>query len=663
MRKIFVSIISLFILLQGYAQMTVSYLEIANKFYQKEDYISAIHYFEKYLSPYYEDFKNSFNPYAVSAKQREIKESDNTFVTDAIYKTADSYRKLLIHDKAAGFYKELLKKKTAKYPLAKFYYATELKYLGQYDEARSLFENFNTDYKKNDLFKQQAQRELTSIDLIKIEINKKDNKYFVTKPLVLESKDTGAHYGPIFLDDQLILLNTTKANYALNKGMYQNRVFNASIKNEYITNYLPIQGLTQSEQEHQGASSLSEDGKELYLTRWTYTDGKKYSGIYVSKKTNTGWSVPEPVNDLNDAASNAQQPYITKINGKKTIFFSSNRKGGLGGYDLYAAQFTDSNSLEKITNLGKRINTEFDEVAPYYNALGQKLVFANNGRIGMGGFDLYSTSHLDSNSVVQNLGYPINSIKDDVYFISRSKTAEFTKDCWVSSDRFSQCCLQAIHVMNTKPDYEIIGRILNCDNKKPLKDVEVYLSDSTGNIKKYSTASVEDGSFKFKVDKFEPFTIFYKLKNHLSRSAVIKVPKTEDFVIRSEEICLVPLAEKKSFVLERIYFDYKKADLKSESKLQLDSLVAILNEYPAMMIEVNAHTDSIGSNQYNLDLSDARARSVLNYLIQKGISKSRLKSKGYGESMPLEPNSKPDGSDNPEGRARNRRCAFTILKM
>jgi len=319
--------------------------------------------------------------------------------------------------------------------------------------------------------------------------------------------------------------------------------------------------------------------------------------------------------------------------------------------------------LEKITNLGKRINTEFDEVAPYYNALGQKLVFANNGRIGMGGFDLYSTSHLDSNSVVQNLGYPINSIKDDVYFISRSKTAEFTKDCWVSSDRFSQCCLQAIHVMNTKPDYEIIGRVLNCDNKKPLKDVEVYLSDSTGNIKKYSTASVEDGSFKFKVDKFEPFTIFYKLKNHLSRSAVIKVPKTEDFVIRSEEICLVPLAEKKSFVLERIYFDYKKADLKSESKLQLDSLVAILNEYPAMMIEVNAHTDSIGSNQYNLDLSDARARSVLNYLIQKGISKSRLKSKGYGESMPLEPNSKPDGSDNPEGRARNRRCAFTILKM
>jgi outer membrane protein OmpA-like peptidoglycan-associated protein len=123
------------------------------------------------------------------------------------------------------------------------------------------------------------------------------------------------------------------------------------------------------------------------------------------------------------------------------------------------------------------------------------------------------------------------------------------------------------------------------------------------------------------------------------------------------------LVEKKSIVLDRIYFDYNKADLKPESMVQLDSLVILLNEYPSMTIEINAHTDSIGTDKYNLDLSEARAYSVLTYLNQKGILKSRLKSRGYGKSMPLESNSKPDGSDNPEGRARNRRVAFTIQKM
>jgi len=101
----------------------------------------------------------------------------------------------------------------------------------------------------------------------------------------------------------------------------------------------------------------------------------------------------------------------------------------------------------------------------------------------------------------------------------------------------------------------------------------------------------------------------------------------------------------------------------AESQAQLDSLVAILNENPGMTIQIDAHTDSVGSEKYNLDLSAARAKSVVNYLIEKGIIKDRLSSKGYGESMPLEPNSNPDGTDNPVGRARNRRCAFTILKL
>jgi outer membrane protein OmpA-like peptidoglycan-associated protein len=134
-------------------------------------------------------------------------------------------------------------------------------------------------------------------------------------------------------------------------------------------------------------------------------------------------------------------------------------------------------------------------------------------------------------------------------------------------------------------------------------------------------------------------------------------------VLQATENCLVPLVEKKSIVLEKIYFEYNKADLLAESQAQLDSLVAILNDNPGMSIQIDAHTDSVGSEKYNLDLSSARAKSVVSYLIEKGIKNDRLSSRGYGESMPLEPNSNPDGTDNPAGRARNRRCAFTILKL
>jgi outer membrane protein OmpA-like peptidoglycan-associated protein len=663
MKNTLLTILFFYIFLQCFSQITINNLEIANKFYKNQDYSSAIYYFEKYLSPYYDDFNNSFNPYSVSVRQSEVKENDNSIITDALYKTAESYRKLNIHDKSAYLYKELLNKKITKYPLLKYYYAFELKFIGQFDESRNNLESFIKEYKKSDQFKSDAQKGLASLNLIKEEMNKKDNKYFLAKPIILESRDTGSHYAPIFLNNDQILLNTTKANYALNKGIYQNRVFLANINGENLSNYLPVQSLIQGELEHQGASSISNDGKELYLTRWSYVNGIKYSQIFISRKTINGWTNPVSFDDLNISNFNSQQPFATQVNGKKTIFFSSDRKGGFGGYDLYAAELNDSGRVVKISNLGNNLNTESDEVSPFYNSQSRTLIFSNNGRIGMGGFDLYETSYPEKDNVVKNLGYPINSIKDDIYFTSRSTSTDFLKDCWVSSDRYSQCCLQAIHIINSKPDYEINGRVINCDSKKTLKDVEIILSDSVGNVKKYFATSNQDGIFKIKVDKFEPFAVLYKLKNHISQSTLIKVPESEEFLITTKDVCLVPLVEKKSIVLDRIYFDYNKADLKSESMLQLDSLVIMLNEYPSMVIEINAHTDSIGTDKYNLDLSEARAFSVLTYLNQKGILKSRLKSRGYGKSLPLEPNSKPDGSDNPEGRARNRRVAFTIQKM
>jgi outer membrane protein OmpA-like peptidoglycan-associated protein len=663
MKKIYLFLLLISSTLVSFSQVSINYLDIGNTFYRKGDYRSAIHYFEKFLSPYYEDFNNSYTPYSAAIQQKEIKQTDNAIVVDAIYKTGDSYRRLFIHDKAAGYFKEVLKRKVTKYPLVKFYYATELKLLGQFEESKKMIEVFLAEYKKNDDFKKQAQNALTGLDFITGELAKKDIKYFTIKPMVFERRDTGAHYGPVFLTDSTLLLNSTRANYELTKNIHQNRVFGGIIKGESIFRYLPVVSLQQDGIDNQAVGSVSEDGKEIYLTKWSYSSGKKISSIYIAKKTASGWTTPLSITELNDTTSSTQQPFLAKVNGKKVLFFSSDRKGGLGGYDLYSSELTEKGTFGKPVNLGSLINTEFDEVAPYFHSYSQLLIFANNGRIGMGGFDLYSTSYPALSNCIKNLGYPINSIKDDLYFTSRSTTDELTKDCWVSSDRFLQCCLQTLHIVNRKPDYEITGRVINCDNQQPLKNVEVLFSDSTGSMPKYTAISSEDGSYRVKVSKLESLTVSYKLKNFISKLSTIAPSKGEEFVLQATENCLVPLVEKKSIVLEKIYFEYNKADLLAESQAQLDSLVAILNDNPGMSIQIDAHTDSVGSEKYNLDLSSARAKSVVSYLIEKGIKNDRLSSRGYGESMPLEPNSNPDGTDNPAGRARNRRCAFTILKL
>ena len=664
MKKINILILLICLSLLGFSQVSISYLDIGNRFYKKGDYRSAIHYFEKFLSPYSEDFSNSFAPYAVAVVQKEVKQTDNALILDALYKTGDSYRQLFIHDKAANYFKEVLKKKATKYPLTKFYCASELKSIGQYGESKKWLEQFLTEYKKNDIIKKEAQNTLSSLDFITKELEKKDNKYISVKSMVFERKDTGAHYGPIFLTDSTILLNSTKANYELTKNIYQNRVFGAAIKGESLTRYLPLVSLQQEGLDNQAVGSVSDDGKEVYLTRWNYVNGKKVSSLYTAKKATTGWSIPLPLHELNDSSSNTQQPFVAKLSGKKILFFSSDRKGGYGGYDLYMSLFAEGKGFGKPVNLGQFINTEFDEVAPYYHTLSQLLVFANNGRIGMGGFDLYSSPYPTAAEGVRNLGFPVNSIKDDIYFASRAGTADITKDCWVSSDRFSQCCLQALHIENRKPDYEIAGRIVNCDNQQPLSNVEIVFSDASAGTTKYTASSSTDGFFKIKVDKFEPLAVSYRLKNYISKtSSIVPTSQADQFLFQASDNCLIPLVEKKSIVLEKIYFEYNKADLMAESQVQLDSLVAILNENPGMKIQIDAHTDSVGSEKYNLDLSAARAKSVVNYLIEKGIINIRLSSKGYGESMPLEPNSNPDGTDNPSGRARNRRCAFTILRM
>jgi outer membrane protein OmpA-like peptidoglycan-associated protein len=281
------------------------------------------------------------------------------------------------------------------------------------------------------------------------------------------------------------------------------------------------------------------------------------------------------------------------------LLFASDRAGGLGGYDLWSAELDAAGKPLSVQNLGPAINTSSDEEAPFFHPASGTLVFASNGRTGMGGFDLYyAKGSLTKWETPVNFGYPVNDVKDDMYFFSRSKSEYILEDAWFSSDRSAECCLELFSLHLAPPP--------------PLV-------------------------------KEEPVV------------AVTPPPTLADTILNAPVNTAITMQE--------IYYELNEFILTPASHPALDKLVALLKDHPQMEIEISAHTDNTGSAAYNQQLSEKRALNCVAYLVEKGIDKKRLQYKGYGATKPVAPNTNPDGTDNPEGRRLNRRIELRILKQ
>jgi len=255
-------------------------------------------------------------------------------------------------------------------------------------------------------------------------------------------------------------------------------------------------------------------------------------------------------------------------------------------------------------------------------------------------------------------------VKDDIYMVSRGSAKNVLENVMLSSDRDAVCCLELFALQKVRPLRQLSGRVLSCDPSKPLSGATVTIVDPASNKTIYTKEVGADGTYSFTMEDHQPLKVQAEAKGFISNAANVGTPADlEEESMRYPDLCLVPEAPKvdEKFVIENVYYDFNKADLKPESYPALDEVVRMLNTYPNMAIELGAHTDSKGSDTYNMKLSEARAQSVVKYLVEKGISAERLVAKGYGEAMPIAPN-EIDGKDNPEGREKNRRTEFKVLK-
>ena len=563
------------------------------------------------------------------------------------------------------------------YPEAIYKNAMMLKMQGAYDSSISAFRRFMADnpktYKK---LKKRAQREIDGANMGKTSMN---------DPISVTMKNAGPNVNsaytelsPYPLGDTALLFSSMSQNNIVevdkrHRSEYMAR-FMVSRKQERVDEVDSFQwplafndGLFNNPRVHTGNGSYSPGGDRFYFTRCAEGDSMSVMcKIYVSKFEKAKWSTPQLLGEgINESGSNTQ-PFCAKVGKKEVLFFSSNRKlQSRGGYDIwYSIIDPRKGTYRRPQNAGKQINTEGNEVTPYYDTRVNKLYFSSDGWVTMGGFDVFSADGGPSRYTnLMNMGYPLNTSADELYYI---KDPIGKPDAYLVSNRVGSIalknptCCDDIWRVQYEPKLTVSGRVVNARTQKLMNDVTVKMVDETGALKTYSSA---DGNFLFNTQRGHAYVVTGDKEHFTSTRATVStqnIKRTDPDNGVSVTIYMDTIGLDPNFRVSNVYFDFDKETLRPESVGSLDTLVNFMKDNPSLSVEIYAFADSKGTPEYNKDLSMRRAQSVRNYLSQNGVAADRMFAKPFGESHPAAPNTR-NGQDFAQGRQLNRRVEFRIV--
>jgi outer membrane protein OmpA-like peptidoglycan-associated protein/Tol biopolymer transport system component len=409
---------------------------------------------------------------------------------------------------------------------------------------------------------------------------------------------------------------------------------------------------------NEGAQSLSSDGSYMFFAACDRSEGLGSCDIYFSRNNGERWSKPVNLQSPVNTPGWESQPSISSDG--KTLFFSSNRPGGMGGKDIWFSRLNDQNKWQDPVNPGSSVNTSGDEMSPFIHFDGRTLYFASDGREGMGGFDIFVT-RLNSDStwsVAENLGYPINTYNDEMGLVieSQGKKAYFSsvRDLANGKDIFF---FELYEEARPTPVSYLKGKVFDKETGKMLKADYELINLSTGKIT-IKNSTDDNGNFlvclpfgnNYGINISKPGYLFYS--ESFMFEGIHSV--AEPYVKR---IYLSPIKVGETMRLANVFYEIDSWELKKESITELDNLADLLMENKNLVLEIGGYTDSTGTDEHNLLLSSKRALSVVNYLVKKGINPGRLRYKGYGNSSPV-------GSNvTEEGRRLNRRTEAKVLEL
>lgn len=380
----------------------------------------------------------------------------------------------------------------------------------------------------------------------------------------------------------------------------------------------------------EGTPSFSPDGNTMYYTYCAQDpEGPRTAEIYISTRSSAKWGKGTRATIVKDSVTALGHPSISPDG--KYLYFVSDAVGGFGGKDIFRARVA-GNDFGPMENLGEAINTPGDEMFPYVRD-SVTLYFASNGHPGMGGLDLFKATQ-DSTGKwnVENLGAPINSMADDfgITFAGKEERGFFC------SNRNDARGYDHIYSFELPTITIFIEGIVNDVDEYPIEDATVRIVGKDGlNVK---VPVKKDGTYRVELERDIRYVMMASARGYLNQNYELHTgpeEKNETYIV---DFYLSPIS--KPVVIDNIFYDFDKATLRPESKKALDEMIKMLNDNPNVTIELGAHTDRKGSDQYNERLAQRRAQSVVDYLIAGGIEAARLEAKGYGESVPKTINKK-----------------------
>ena len=415
---------------------------------------------------------------------------------------------------------------------------------------------------------------------------------------------------------------------------------------------------------HEGLMSFSLDGKTVYFSRESFYENiyekdsvsnTKYSVIHLFKASKTGdaFSKAEPLT-INSKNYSIKNPSVSPDG--KTIYFASNMPGGFGQFDIYKASIEADGQLGTAVNMGQKVNTEGQEMFPYISTK-NTLYFSSTGHLGLGGMDVFYTKEIDGKMApIRNVGIPINSNGDDFAFSMNEETGEG----FVSSNREGgkgDDDIYAIKKLQPLCDVLIAASIIDNTTKAPIVGATTSLVDSKGNVIATKTTNAE-GKVEYIVECETDTELQVTMADYESNKQAIKGSSEEEVMLEMSLDPIEKIIEVEKVVLNPIYFDYDKSNVTAKAAFELDNLVQAMKKYPDMVIYATSHTDSRGSNGYNMKLSDRRAKTTVQYVISKGIDATRISGAGKGETeMAVDCGT----NCSEEQHQMNRRSEFKIL--
>jgi outer membrane protein OmpA-like peptidoglycan-associated protein len=406
---------------------------------------------------------------------------------------------------------------------------------------------------------------------------------------------------------------------------------------------------------NEGGQQVSQDGKWLIYVGCNFPDSHGGCDIYLSALTAGTWGARENLGTAINSEFWESTPCLSPD--KNDLYFSSNRSGGYGASDIYVSHRLANGKWSTAQNLGPTINTVGDESFPFMHADNETLYFTSNGLQGYGGTDIFMTKKgVNDFDKPINVGYPINTIDNEGSLIvtADGKTAYFASDRSDSKgglDIYSFALREGIRPVETS---WVQGRVYDQNTKSGLQaTVELVDVKTRRMVSQVQTDS--DGNYLTTLPKGKTYAFSVNKKGSLFYSSQFVTSDSSSEKNQSIDIPLQTISVGANVVLKNIFFNSGKFDLLPESIVELEKLIGLLKENPSLKIQINGHTDNVGKDADNLILSEARAKSVIAYLIAKGIPDTRLSFKGFGASVPIAKN------DTEEGRAMNRRTEAVVI--